>query len=133
MKIGRRLAIKLLNASKFALTLSQLSSDLDLTNITAASISEPVDQALIAKLAATVESATKAFEEFNYAKALDATETFFWEFTDDYVELVKERAYGETEGVNSERTGNLAGHPGHPAPPVCAVPAVHHRGNLVVV
>ena len=102
MKIGRRLAIKLLNASKFALTLSQLSSDLDLTNITAASISEPVDQALIAKLAATVESATKAFEEFNYAKALDATETFFWEFTDDYVELVKERAYGEREVVNTQ-------------------------------
>ncbi|MDE0975611.1 MAG: valine--tRNA ligase, partial [Candidatus Nanopelagicales bacterium] len=102
MKIGRRLAIKLLNASKFALTLSQLSSDLDLTNITAASISEPVDQALIAKLAATVESATKAFEEFNYAKALDATETFFWEFTDDYVELVKERAYGERGVVNTQ-------------------------------
>jgi valyl-tRNA synthetase len=102
MKIGRRLAIKLLNASKFALTLSQLSSDLDLTNITAASISEPVDQALIAKLAATVESATKAFEEFNYAKALDATETFFWEFTDDYVEIVKERAYGEREVVNTQ-------------------------------
>jgi len=102
MKIGRRLAIKLLNASKFALTLSQLSSDLDRTNITAATIVEPVDQALLAKLALTVESATKAFEEFNYAKALDATETFFWEFTDDYVELVKERAYGETEGVNSE-------------------------------
>ena len=102
MKIGRRLAIKLLNASKFALTLSQLSSDLDRTNITAATIVEPVDLALLAKLALTVESATNAFEEFNYAKALDATETFFWEFTDDYVELVKERAYGETEGVNSE-------------------------------
>ncbi|MGY9023913.1 MAG: class I tRNA ligase family protein, partial [Candidatus Nanopelagicales bacterium] len=102
MKIGRRLAIKLLNASKFALTLSQLSSDLDRTNITAATITEPVDQALIAKLALTVESATNAFEDFNYAKALDSTETFFWEFTDDYVELVKERAYGETEGVNAE-------------------------------
>jgi len=102
MKIGRRLAIKLLNASKFALTLSQLSSDLDRTNITAATIVEPVDLALLAKLALTVESATNAFEDFNYAKALDATETFFWEFTDDYVELVKERAYGETEGVNAE-------------------------------
>jgi valyl-tRNA synthetase len=102
MKIGRRLAIKLLNASKFALTLSALSSDQDRTSITTATVSEPVDQALLAKLAQTVENATKAFEEFNYAKALDATESFFWEFTDDYVELIKERAYGETEGVNTQ-------------------------------
>jgi valyl-tRNA synthetase len=102
MKIGRRLAIKLLNASKFALTLSALSHDQDRTGITAATVSEPVDQALLAKLAQTVESATKAFEEFNYAKALDATESFFWEFTDDYVELIKERAYGETAGVNTQ-------------------------------
>lgn len=102
MKIGRRLAIKLLNASKFALTLSALSGDQDRANITAVTVSEPVDQALLAKLAQTVESATKAFEEFNYAKALDATESFFWEFTDDYVELIKERAYGETTGVNTQ-------------------------------
>jgi len=102
MKIGRRLAIKLLNASKFALTLSALSSDQDRASITAEAVSEPVDQALLAKLAQTVESATKAFEDFNYAKALDVTESFFWEFTDDYVELVKERAYGETSGVNTQ-------------------------------
>jgi valyl-tRNA synthetase len=99
MKIGRRLAIKLLNASKFALS---LSGDQDRENIHATTVSEPVDQALLAKLAETVESATKAFEEFNYAKALDVTESFFWEFTDDYVELVKERAYGETDGVNTQ-------------------------------
>jgi len=94
MKIGRRLAIKLLNATKFVLTISQGGS--------IESITEPVDQALMVKLSATVDAATKAFEEFNYAKALDVAETFFWEFTDDYVELVKERAYGEKEGVNTE-------------------------------
>jgi len=99
MKIGRRLAIKLLNASKFALT---LSGDQNRATITAETISEPVDQALLSKLAHTVETATKAFEDFNYAKALDVTESFFWEFTDDYVELVKERAYGESEGVNTQ-------------------------------
>jgi valyl-tRNA synthetase len=94
MKIGRRLAIKLLNATKFVLTISQGGS--------IESITEPVDQALMVKLSATVDAATKAFEEFNYAKALDVAETFFWEFTDDYVELVKERAYGEKDGVNTE-------------------------------
>ena len=93
MKIGRRLAIKLLNATKFVLTISD-SGDLD-------QVTDPVDQAMLARLADTVDSATAAFEDFNYAKALDLAESFFWEFTDDYVELVKERAYGERGGVNT--------------------------------
>lgn len=93
MKIGRRLAIKILNATKFVLTITD-SGDL-------ATVTDPVDQAMLQHLADTVTSATAAFEDFNYAKALDITEAFFWEFTDDYVELVKERAYGETDGVNS--------------------------------
>lgn len=93
MKIGRRLAIKILNATKFVLTITNSGS--------IAQVTDPLDQAMLARLADTVQAATAAFEDFNYAKALDITETFFWEFTDDYVELVKERAYGEKEGVNS--------------------------------
>jgi len=98
MKIGRRLAIKILNATKFVLTITSVG---DIAKVT-----DPIDQAMLAKLATTVESATKAFEDFNYAKALDLTETFFWDFTDNYVELVKERAYGETDGVNSTSAQN---------------------------
>lgn len=92
MKIGRRLAIKLLNASKFVLNLgatenSVVSGDLSV-------LSNPLDRAVLAQLADVVRQSTKAFENYDYARALQITESFFWQFTDDYVELIKDRAYG---------------------------------------
>jgi valyl-tRNA synthetase len=86
MKIGRRLAIKLLNASKFTLSMGVLD------NVSA--ITEPLDLSMLTTLRDVTEQATAAFEDYNYAKALEVSETFFWNFTDNYVELVKERAYG---------------------------------------
>jgi valyl-tRNA synthetase len=97
MKIGRRLAIKLLNASKFAL--GRLG---DRPAPGPAVVTDPIDQALLAQLAEVITQATTAFEEFDYARAQEVTETFFWSFCDDYVELVKTRAYGEGEAAAAD-------------------------------
>jgi valyl-tRNA synthetase len=86
LRIGRRLAIKILNASRFALGFSDVDVD-------RSAITEALDRSMLAGLADTVETATEAFDDYNYARALDVTERSFWNWTDDYLELVKARAY----------------------------------------
>jgi valyl-tRNA synthetase len=97
MKIGRRLANKVLNASRFALTEPVPAGIKEIT--------EPIDRAMLAKLKSQIQIATAAFESYDHTKALETTETLFWAFTDDYVELVKDRFYGNG-GQSAQEVGS---------------------------
>ncbi|MDX6267769.1 MAG: valyl-tRNA synthetase [Frankiales bacterium] len=92
IKVGRRLATKLLNASKFALGFPEPADG---------EVTEPIDKALLQALAGVVEEATAAFSGYDPSRALERTETFFWTFCDDYIELVKGRAYAEGPAAES--------------------------------
>lgn len=88
MKIGRRLAIKILNAAKFVLSFPVPEG---------AHVTHALDASMLAALDEVVADATAAFDAFDHARALEVTESFFWTFCDDYLELVKERAYDQTD------------------------------------
>ncbi len=99
MKVGRRLSIKILNAARFALMQAEPRGP----------ITEPLDRGMLTALASLVEASTKALDDYEYAGALQQTEKFFWEFCDDYLELVKGRRYGDfgSEGAASANSAML--------------------------
>jgi valyl-tRNA synthetase len=111
MRVGRRLAIKLLNASRFALsTPPGAPNDGSAPSTGDALVTSPVDRAILRRLATLVEEGTADLEGYDYARVLQRTEEFFWRFCDDYLELVKGRRYGEqgSDGAASASTALTA-------------------------
>ena len=97
MKVGRRLAMKLLNASRFTLGSAMPQG----------AVNYSVDCAMLRTLAALVDDATKNLDDYDYARVLQRTEEFFWRFCDDYLELVKGRRYGD-QGEAAAASANSA-------------------------
>ena len=106
MKIGRRLAIKVLNASKFVLAFG--APDERAALLDADLVTVPLDRAMLAGLADVVDRATSALEQYDHTRALELTETFFWAFCDDYLELVKDRAYAGGAVESDVSTGTAS-------------------------
>ncbi|HSL20964.1 MAG TPA: valine--tRNA ligase [Vicinamibacterales bacterium] len=100
MKVGRRLAIKILNASKFVLA----SADPRAAEVP---ITAALDRGMLTLLARVVRDATEALDGYNYTRALERSESFFWFFCDNYLELVKSRRYGD-QGPEAAASANAA-------------------------
>ncbi|MEE2778210.1 MAG: valine--tRNA ligase [Acidobacteriota bacterium] len=96
VRVGKRLCTKLFNASRFVLMQIERAGS-DFRTVAAADIREPLDLAFVASLRDVVARATEAFENFEYALPLQLSEELFWQFCDDYLELVKMRSYGEED------------------------------------
>jgi valyl-tRNA synthetase len=99
MKVGRRLAIKILNAARFALMQAEPRG----------AISEAVDRGMLSSLSTLVAESTEQLDAYDYARVLEQCERFFWSFCDDYLELVKSRRYGDftADGAASANSAML--------------------------
>jgi len=95
LKIGRRLGVKILNATRFVLGFTPPAEPAGPAGPARADapVTEPLDLAMLERLADVIRRCTAAFGDYDQASALEFAEQFFWQFCDDYLELVKPRAY----------------------------------------
>ncbi len=97
---GKRLVVKLWNASKFAIGRLE---DFDPEAPGELSV---IDRWLLARLESTVERATAGYEACEYHAAMEAAEAFFWhDLCDNYIEIAKKRLYGDEGYDGATRRG----------------------------
>jgi valyl-tRNA synthetase len=100
IRVGSRLVTKIWNVARFSE--SFLSGYRPARELPAL---YPVDRWILSRLQHVIDVSTAAFTGYDYATALAETENFFWhDLTDNYLEMVKYRLYGELgEGKESAR------------------------------
>ncbi len=102
---GKRFIIKLQNAANFVfMNLKDFDGH-------KSEIRETTDELFLQKVDLLVNSVTKYFQDYEYSKAKQEIENFFWKtFCDNYLEIVKKRIYGkEKEKKKSAQYGLYIG------------------------
>ncbi len=130
LKIGKKLVTKLWNATQFAAIHLEKLNDQPTTaqgDMTRGVITQALDLWILTRLGRAVGKATAAFEAYEYADALRATEDFFWnDFCDNYLELVKKRIYG---GEDLSSCGTRSGSAGSGDAAPDAIASSQHDEN----
>jgi len=96
MRVGRRLAIKVLNASKFVLGQPEPCGP----------VTAVLDRGMLTRLRASWRR-SPATSRTTATRGLERAESFFWSFTDNYLELIKARRYGD-HGPEAAGSANAA-------------------------
>lgn len=108
LKIGRKLVNKLWNAASFvAVNFDKIKGTPTTAQGDTSSgiINQTLDLWILSRLNLCIKKATHEFEGFEYCDARVAIEDFFWnDFCDNYLELVKARAYGENIAPEAQQS-----------------------------
>ena len=97
---GRKIVNKIWNVSKFIEMHLEDYKDLELTNF------EYVDKWIIAKYMEMEKTFINYLDNFEVGLGLNTLEKFFWNFCDNYIEIVKHRLYRPEEfGVKERYSG----------------------------
>jgi valyl-tRNA synthetase len=99
INIGQKLITKIFNSAKFVEMCFENLPNFNENSIAKndIAINNSLDKWIIYRLNKTIEDATKAFNNYEFNRALEATENFFWnDFCDNYLEIAKVRCYGKT-------------------------------------
>jgi len=91
-EVGRKLSTKIFNASRFVLMQLDRAEQSGIS-YSIEDVKDPIDKAWLARMRNAVKTATTSFISLDHAGALTAAEGAFWEFCDNYLELVKGRCY----------------------------------------
>ncbi len=101
MEQKRKLVTKFFNASRFVFGFGRPDNEsIDISD-------NPLDLAFCSRMRTTVFAAEKSFKENDYTGALITTEQAFWDFCDNYLEIVKARAYSGDKSVLKHLNGCL--------------------------
>ena len=111
IKQGRRLCVKLFNATKLAqghLLAKDDRAAFDRKSCSATP--RPIDRWIRSRLARTAELATKNLDRYEFGIAKNDLERFFWnDLCDNYLEMIKARLYDDTPEGRDDRDAALAG------------------------